>query len=152
MDTSYFAYDRKQPPFTKGGRGDLNNGDPQSPYIVINTTSTKFCPRLKEQLTPYITQGYTIYYVPVSPQDADHIKAIEECVEHTTSLKILEWQDFEQFVHILKQSEKVICTRLHLFLVASFLGVPTEIFISPMKVPTHQHKLSKMQEVINKVL
>jgi ADP-heptose:LPS heptosyltransferase len=142
MDTSYFAYDWKEVPTEK----------PEHPYIVINTTSAQFCARLAEHMQPYIEKGYTVYYVPVSPQDADHIKPIEAYLQHTISLKILEREQFDQFIHILKQSEKVICTRLHLFLVASFLGIPTEIFISPMKVATHQHKLSKMQEVIKKVL
>ncbi|MDR2541203.1 MAG: hypothetical protein LBD11_05575 [Candidatus Peribacteria bacterium] len=46
MDTSYFAYEWDTVPTKKTDQ----------PYIVINITSTKFCPRLKEQLTPYITK------------------------------------------------------------------------------------------------
>jgi exopolysaccharide biosynthesis predicted pyruvyltransferase EpsI len=143
MDTSYFAYDRKKVPAVP---------KIEQPFIVINITSTAFCPRLKEQMSPYLAQGYEVYYVPVSPADAAHIKAIEASLQHTVALKVLQRDPFSQFVQILQQSEKVICSRLHLFLVASFLGVPTEIVISPMKVATHQHKLFKMKEVIEQVL
>jgi len=52
-------------------------------------------------------------------------------------------EDFEIFVKTLAQAHMVISSRLHLFLIASFLGVPTKVY-------PYQKKILKMQKVIEK--
>ena len=59
--------------------------------------------------------------------------------EHVT---LLEWKsEFEYFVKMLAGASIVISTRLHLFLIASFIGVPTKVY-------PYQRKILKMQNTI----
>ena len=59
-------------------------------------------------------------------------------------IEVLDWEEnFEHFITILKGAELVISTRLHLFLIASFLNVPTKVY-------PYQRKILKMQEVMQK--
>jgi polysaccharide pyruvyl transferase WcaK-like protein len=57
------------------------------------------------------------------------------------SLKLLDWENFGEFLNILKKSEKVFTTRLHLFLVSYYLGLDVEPFV-------YQKKVEKMKQVL----
>jgi polysaccharide pyruvyl transferase WcaK-like protein len=51
-------------------------------------------------------------------------------------------EDFELFVKTLAQAHMVISSRLHLFLIASFLGVETKVY-------PYQKKIIKMQNTLD---
>jgi polysaccharide pyruvyl transferase WcaK-like protein len=54
----------------------------------------------------------------------------------------LDWEEnFDKFAEKLANAEVVISTRLHLFLISSFLGVRTKVY-------PYQKKILKMQEVL----
>jgi polysaccharide pyruvyl transferase WcaK-like protein len=53
-------------------------------------------------------------------------------------------EDFDVFTKILMQASIVISSRLHLFLLASFLGVPTKVY-------PYQKKILKMQKTIESI-
>jgi polysaccharide pyruvyl transferase WcaK-like protein len=68
-----------------------------------------------------------------------HIK--KEC-NANDKLEILDREhNFEDFVKKIANAELVISTRLHLFLISSFLGVRTKVY-------PYQKKILKMQEVV----
>ena len=50
-------------------------------------------------------------------------------------------QDFEKFIKILAQAHIVISSRLHIFLIASFLDVATKVY-------PYQKKIIKMQNTL----
>jgi len=50
-------------------------------------------------------------------------------------------EDFENFIKILAQAQIVISSRLHLFLIASFLEIPTKVY-------PYQKKILKMQKTL----
>ena len=52
--------------------------------------------------------------------------------------------DFASFVKVIQGAEIVISTRLHLFLMASFMGVKTKVY-------PYQKKILKMQKVLEKL-
>jgi polysaccharide pyruvyl transferase WcaK-like protein len=57
----------------------------------------------------------------------------------------LDWEDdFDKFTEKLANAEIVISTRLHLFLISSFLGVRTKVY-------PYQKKILKMQEVLRNI-
>jgi exopolysaccharide biosynthesis predicted pyruvyltransferase EpsI len=67
---------------------------------------------------------------------------IDETKQSKNTIQLLDREhDFSYFIQILKNAELVISTRLHLFLIASFLGVPTKVY-------PYQRKILKMKEVI----
>ena len=51
--------------------------------------------------------------------------------------------DFNYFIKTLSQASIVISSRLHLFLIADFLGVPTKVY-------PYQKKILKMQNVVSR--
>ena len=50
-------------------------------------------------------------------------------------------EDFEKFAIKISKAEIVISTRLHLFLISSFLGIRTKVY-------PYQKKILKMQEMV----
>jgi exopolysaccharide biosynthesis predicted pyruvyltransferase EpsI len=62
--------------------------------------------------------------------------------QDATSLKLLRREaNFKHFAEKVANAEIVISTRLHLFLIASFLKVKTKVY-------PYQKKILKMQKVI----
>ena len=58
------------------------------------------------------------------------------------NVTLLEWKsDFNAFVEKIANAKIVISTRLHLFLIASFLRVPTKVY-------PYQRKILKMQNTL----
>ncbi|MDR0606936.1 MAG: hypothetical protein LBG52_00965 [Candidatus Peribacteria bacterium] len=115
-----------------------------SPYIIVNLNKDgeRFLSAITQEIQSYLEQGYTIYYVPVAKgthtgyDDLQCKKLLEQQVLQQVStprdangmqsskyvIQIVDWEsDFHHFVQILKNAELVISTRLHLFLIASFL-------------------------------
>ena len=88
-------------------------------------------------------------YVPVAKGKNEHYDDMKYAhkIQKGTEIKdqrfnILDREeDFEYFVKMMAQASIVISSRLHLFLIASFLGVPTKVY-------PYQKKILKMQKVI----
>lgn len=147
MDTSFFAYPRKK--ILNSKFWILN----WKKYIVINLNKNaeKFLPEIIQDVKKLYNQWYEILYVPVAKGKNEHYDDIRYMrkIQKETEIKdqrfnILDREeDFEIFVKTLAQAHMVISSRLHLFLIASFLGVPTKVY-------PYQKKILKMQKVIEK--
>jgi hypothetical protein len=144
MDTSYFAYER---PIVASPDPTLS-ATPH-PYIIVNLNKngSRFLDDIARDIAAYAEKGYTIYFVPVAKghnayyHDIHYKKLLEERL-NGGRLQVLDREsDFSSFVSFVKGAEIVISTRLHLFLIASFLGVATKVY-------PYQRKILKMQEVI----
>ncbi|MCX6823092.1 MAG: polysaccharide pyruvyl transferase family protein [candidate division SR1 bacterium] len=151
MDTAFFSYDRRK----------IENGKPRLPagrlkmedkkYIIVNINKNgeKFFDKIFADVQDYIQQGYEIYFVPVSigaNKEYSDIFYYHELKyrlkQDATSLKLLKREaDFKHFAEKVANAEIVISTRLHLFLIASFLNVKTKVY-------PYQKKILKMQKVI----
>lgn len=91
-------------------------------------------------------------YVPVAKwsnaqyDDREYARKIQTKAEiKDQRFSILEREDdFEKFVKTLAQANMVISSRLHLFLIASFLGVPTKVY-------PYQKKILKMQDTLTDI-
>lgn len=144
MDTSYFAYDRKKKRSSKS----------EKKYIVINLNKNaeKFLPEIIQEVKKLYNQGYSVMYVPVAKwanaqyNDGRYARKIQTGAEiKDQRFTILDREeDFEKFVKTLAQAHMVISSRLHLFLIASFLGVPTKVY-------PYQKKILKMQDTLANV-
>lgn len=146
MDTSYFAYPWNEVLITEG-----REVSPEK-YIVVNICDQNFVSDVANDIKPYLDQGYKIYYIPVYrshkgiPSDLHFKHILEEKLNAKHPFEILDWiDDFQRFVSVLKGAETVFCTRLHLFLVASYLQVTTKVY-------PYQRKIIKMQKVLENVL
>lgn len=137
MDTSYFVRDDWKKYYHT----------PKEKYIIININSKweKFIPLLKKELQNY-SPDFSIYFVPVcAGRTDDDTKYFTILQKDIPSLKKLEWtNDFESFLNFLWWAEKVMGTRLHLFLISSFIWVETKVF-------PYQKKIIKMQNVLEKI-
>jgi hypothetical protein len=92
-------------------------------------------PDITKDIETYLKKGYTVYFVPVAKghntyyNDLQYLSLINEKLndkkaegEPPITLQLLGREhDFDHFLHIIKNAELVISTRLHLFLIASFL-------------------------------
>ena len=137
MDTSYFAYPRKDYHIT-----------PQKKYLVVNINSKglPFLQDFAKEVQTYSAQGYDIYYVPVcvgpSDDDRPHLKTLQKMIGSATKIQILEWtKDFWAFLQTLWWASKVISARLHLFLISEFIWLSTKVY-------PYQKKILKMQHII----
>ena len=147
MDTSYFVYEWNKVVLNK-------NNEINKPYIVVNLNKNaeKFFDELVQDIKYYSDRGYRIYYVPVAKwsniyyNDLQYVYLLEKALWENVDLALLDWEsDFDFFVKILKWAKKVYSSRLHLYLVASFLGCDTKVY-------PYQRKILKMQKVIDNLL
>lgn len=129
MDTSYYARD---------DRKDFRLV-PQK-YIILNMNSNAehFFDEFLAFAKDYQRKGYHLYYVPISKGNDNDLQYYDRLLKDgisPQSLSLLDWEtDFLTFLTCLVRAEKVIGTRLHLFLISSFLGVPTEVFPYQKKI------------------
>ncbi len=142
MDTSFFAYDWN---IIK------NANHKKQKYVIINVNKNweRFLENISNDIKDYLSNWYKILYVPVAKwknsqyNDIQYYKQIKEKhKKHNSSFEILDWEsDFDNFIKKLAKAELVISTRLHLFLISSFVGTKTKVY-------PYQKKILKMQEVI----
>ncbi|MEI6426052.1 MAG: polysaccharide pyruvyl transferase family protein [Candidatus Absconditabacteria bacterium] len=139
MDTAFYSY--TWPKYT--GKSD------KSIIINLNKHGAHFIDTLIEDMKNYVDQDYTIHYVPVSKggqsdyNDVEYLDLIQAAYP-TAKINILDWEsDFATFVDKISKASLVISSRLHLFLIASFMGVKTKVY-------PYQKKIIKMQSVIKK--
>ena len=147
MDTSFFAYNRKS-------LKNIKATTYQQKYIIININKNaeKFLPELIQDVKNYYNKWYEIFYVPVAKwensryndiQYAHKIKAWAEIKDQQFSILDRE-DDFTHFAKTVAQASMVISSRLHLFLIASFLEVPTKVY-------PYQKKIIKMQNTLKTI-
>lgn len=141
MDTSYFAYDRK--------KNRQNPSDKRYIIVNLNKNAEKFLPDIIQEVKKLYNQWYSIMYIPVAKgnnqryDDMRYAQKIQLGAEiKDQRFTILDREkDFWFFVKTLAQASMVISSRLHLFLIASFLGVPTKVY-------PYQKKIIKMQKTL----
>ncbi|MCK9466991.1 MAG: polysaccharide pyruvyl transferase family protein [Candidatus Absconditabacterales bacterium] len=142
MDTSFFAYD--------WNAIKNNNHKKQKQIIVnINKNGENFLENISNDIKDYLSNGYKILYVPVAKgrnnqyNDMQYYKQIKEKhKKYNNSFEILDWENnFDDFIKEIAKSELVISTRLHLFLISSFISTKTKVY-------PYQKKILKMQEVL----
>ncbi|MCX6825318.1 MAG: polysaccharide pyruvyl transferase family protein [candidate division SR1 bacterium] len=144
MDTSYFAYDRK-----KHKHSTLKIQHSKFIVINLNKNAEQFLPEIIQDVKKLYNKGYAVLYVPVAKGKGSHYSDIKYA--HSIQIKagiknqrftILDREDdFDEFITTLAQANMVITSRLHLFLIASFLKVPTKVY-------PYQKKILKMKKII----
>ncbi|MCX6823742.1 MAG: polysaccharide pyruvyl transferase family protein [candidate division SR1 bacterium] len=140
MDTSYFAYDWEK-----------KYNETERKYIVINLNKNaeKFLPEIIQDVKKLYNQGYEIMYIPVAKGKNDYYNDMKYAhkIQRETEIKDQRFtivdreEDFDGFVKTIAQAHIVISSRLHLFLIASFLGVETKVY-------PYQKKILKMQKTL----
>lgn len=143
MDTSYFAYPRKKV------QGSATENYKKYIVINLNKNAEKFLPEIIEEVKHRYNKWYEVKYVPVAKGNGEQYADIRYAhkIQKWADIKqqrftILDREhDFNQFVKILAGASIVISSRLHLFLIASFLGVETKVY-------PYQKKILKMQKTL----
>ena len=147
MDTSYFAYDWSKVTIDKEKKIE-------KPYIVVNLNKNaeSFFDELVQDIKRYSEKGYRVYYVPVAKgrntyyDDLQYSQRLEKALWEDVDFALLDWEsNFDNFVKVLKWAKKVFSSRLHLYLIASFLWCDTKVY-------PYQRKILKMQNVIDELL
>jgi len=148
MDTSFFAYNRK-------ALRDYKTETFQQKFIVvnINKNAEKFLSEIIHDVKTYYNKGYEVLYVPIAKGSNTRYDDMQYTNKIRTWANIKQQQfhildreeDFGHFAKKLAQANMVISSRLHLFLIASFLNVPTKVY-------PYQKKILKMEEVVKDLL
>ena len=147
MDTSYFAYDWNK--VSLGGEKMI-----EKPYVVVNLNKNaeSFFDEMVKDIKHYSTNGYRIYYVPVAKgnntyyDDLQYSQRLEKALWEDIDFALLDREsDFDNFVKVLKWAKKVFSSRLHLYLIASFLWCDTKVY-------PYQRKVLKMKSVVDELL
>ena len=133
---------------------NLSENKIEKPYVVVNLNKNaeQFFDELVQDIKKYADKGYRIYYVPVAKgkniyyDDLQYSQRLEKALWKDVDFALLDWEsDFDYFVKVLKWAKKVFSSRLHLYLIASFLGCDTKVY-------PYQRKILKMQKVIDELL
>ena len=123
---------------------EIDSKDVETHFIVVNLNkkAEQFYEKIFEKIDEYYRQDYEIYFVPVckSPSDMD-IVYYHKLKEKFPALKLLDWENWYDFIQKLAKAEKVFTTRLHLFLVSYYLNCDVEPFV-------YQKKVEKMKKVL----
>ena len=144
MDTSYFAYEWNKVSVDEEKKIE-------KPYVVVNLNKNaeQFFDELVKDIKFYLKKDYCVYYVPVAKgnniyyQDLQYSQRLEKALWKDIDFALLDWDlDFDTFAKVLKWAKKVFSSRLHLYLVASFLWCDTKVY-------PYQRKILKMEEVIS---
>ena len=147
MDTSYFAYDWSKVAVDKEKKIE-------KPYIIVNLNKNaeSFFDELVQDIKRYSEKGYRVYYAPIAKgrniyyDDLQYSQRLEKALWEDVDFALLDWEtDFDSFVKVLKWAKKVFSSRLHLYLIASFLWCDTKVY-------PYQRKILKMQKVIDELL
>ena len=147
MDTSYFAYDWNKVFLDR----EKKIG---KPYVVVNLNKNaeSFFDEMVEDIKWYSVKGYRVYYVPVAKgnnryyDDLQYSQRLEKALGENVDFALLDWEsDFENFAKVLKWAKKVFSSRLHLYLIASFLWCDTKVY-------PYQRKILKMKKVVDELL
>lgn len=147
MDTSFFSYNWDWVVANKKKKWE-------KPYVVVNLNKNaeSFFDDLVQDIKAYTKKWYRIYYVPIAKghtiyyQDWQYCQRLEKALWKDIEFALLDWEtDFDYFTKMLKWAEKVFSSRLHLYLISTFLHCD-------IKVYPYQRKILTMKEVIEKTL
>lgn len=147
MDTSYFAYEWKK--VSLDGEKKI-----EKPYVVVNLNKNAegFFDELVKDIRRYSEKGYRIYYAPIAHgkntyyDDLQYSQRLEKELWEDVDFALLDWEtNFDEFVKVLKWAKKVFSSRLHLYLIASFLWCDTKVY-------PYQRKILKMKNVVDELL
>ena len=118
----------------------------ETSFIVVNLNkkAEKFYDEIHKKVDEYYRQNYEVYFVPVckSPTDMD-IVYYHKLKEKFPAIKLLDWENWYDFINKLSKAKKVFTTRLHLFLIAYYLNCDVEPFV-------YQKKVEKMKKVLQR--
>jgi len=131
MDTSRFAF-----PWESISKQGTEN---KIALINLNKNWEKFFDDLQGECENLLASGYTIKYVPVSKWANNVYNDIlfKQDLEKNllTHFEIVDREnDFSAFIQEVKNASIVITSRLHLFLVASYLWTKTKVYPYQMKI------------------
>lgn len=149
MDTSFFAYKRDS--FQHFNASSLQHSEK---YIVVNLNKNaeKFLNDIIEEVKHRYRKWYEIKYIPIAKgrwEQYDDLK-YAHLIQRKAGIKdqqftILDREyDFKQCIKTLAGAKIVISSRLHLFLIASFLGLETKVY-------PYQKKILKMQKTLKEL-
>ena len=147
MDTSYFAYEWNK--VSLDGEKKI-----EKPYVVVNLNKNaeSFFDELVKDIKHCSEKGYRVYYAPIAHgkntyyDDLQYSQRLEKELWEDVDFALLDWEtNFDEFVKVLKWAKKVFSSRLHLYLIASFLWCDTKVY-------PYQRKILKMKDVVDELL
>lgn len=141
FDTSLYCFDNY-----KSTNSKLNE---KSIVININKEGDTYLDQICEIIERHINNWYIVYFAPIWEWIDDKYFKIIKDKFHTnkniSNLKPLNWSnDIYAFFDKIKSTEKVFCTRLHLYLIARYLDTDVECF-------AYHKKIVKMSRVLEGV-
>lgn len=143
MDTSYFAIEETR---SKKQETRIENW---LKHIIINTSplAQKWTEQLRDIVWQYYDKWYTIYFLSAfftSNPEQDDMSCFVKLQKEFPFLQLLDRRDRDTFLIIFKSAEKVYCSRLHIFLIATFLNLKVQPY-------AYQKKLEKIQALLDKL-
>lgn len=166
IDTSYFALDTMRPkdedikiPDNDAERlkgedakmvelnGELRIENWEK-HIIINSNplSWKRTDELIDITKDYINKWYNVYFLPAfftsNPQQ-DDMKVYDYLKKDIHNLKLLDRRNRDEFQIIFHSAEKIFCSRLHVFLISSFLWLDVQAY-------PYQKKINKNMSILKR--
>jgi len=139
-DTSIFVYDNID---LKKYKWNIEKKEKKN-YIIVNVNkkAEQFLPQIKEKIKEFYDKWYEVYFAEIckSPKDMDLIY-FDILKNHFPNIKLLDWENWDDFINVLLEAEKVFTTRLHLFLISFYLNLDVNPFV-------YQKKVEKMKKVL----
>jgi len=141
-DTSIFTVLWKTNIDLENYKWDITNKKEKIIIININKRAEQFYNEIYKITDKYYRNNYDIYFAWIckSPKDSD-INYYHKLKKDFSSLKLLDRENWQNFINILSKSEAVYSTRLHLFLISYYLNLNIIPF-------AYQKKVDKMKEVL----
>ncbi len=118
------------------------------PYYIVNTNplSQQRTLELSDIVRQKISEWSEVYFLPAffttNPQQ-DDIICYDKLKATHPSLQILDRRKRNEFLSLFTGAEKIYCSRLHVFLVAAFLGLDVEPY-------PYQKKINKNISILKK--
>ncbi len=142
IDTSYFALD-----YVTLQKNNIKDNQ-KTKHIIVNTNplSTKWTAELSDIVWQYHVLGYQVYFLPAfftsNPQQ-DDMACYELLKKQHNFIQLLDRRNWDQFIPLFMSTEKIFCSRLHVFLVAAFLDKDVQAY-------PYQKKISKNREILKR--
>lgn len=149
MDTSIFAYKWREKKEVE------KKTEKKEKYIILNLNKNweNFLDAIVQDCKKFVKEWYKLYYCPISYgknnyyNDNIYKEKIEKKLK-TQLIPLYREEDFSEFVKKIRNAELVINTRLHLFLISSFIGTKNKVYPYQKKILKMQRLLSENQDII----
>ena len=116
-------------------------------YILININSNalQYLDDIKKEIKKY-QSDYSLIYTPICTGRTDNDERYFEVLKEDfpTLERYDRTNNLEDFFTLIWWAERIINTRLHLFLISSYMGVENIVF-------PYQKKITKMQQVLKEM-